>query len=88
MAEAEASLTVIGADDPLPAPAETGSPPSGSPPASGGPPLRERWNDYGIGLLLQGDLKGAVAAFERVIEIDPQYPRRAGQRRPRAAAGR
>ena len=73
MAEAEASLTVIGADDPLPAPAETGNP-SRSPPASGGPPLRERWNDYGIGLLLQGDLKGAVAAFERVIEIDPQYP--------------
>ena len=25
--------------------------------------VRERWNDYGIGLLLQGDLKGAEAAF-------------------------
>ena len=74
MAEAEASLTVIDAGDPLPAPAEAGDPPSGSPPASGGPPLRERWNDYGIGLLLQGDLKGAVAAFERVMEIDPEYP--------------
>ena len=24
---------------------------------------RERWNDYGIGLLLQGDLKGAENAF-------------------------
>ena len=24
-----------------------------------------RWNDYGIGLLLQGDLKGAEAAFTR-----------------------
>jgi tetratricopeptide (TPR) repeat protein len=35
--------------------------------------LRERWNDYGIGLLLQGDLKGAEAAFERVTEIDPSY---------------
>jgi len=34
----------------------------------------ERWNDYGIGLLLQGDLKGAEAAFLRVTEIDPTYP--------------
>jgi tetratricopeptide (TPR) repeat protein len=34
---------------------------------------RERWNDYGIGLLLQGDLKGAERAFEKVTEIDPKY---------------
>jgi tetratricopeptide (TPR) repeat protein len=34
---------------------------------------RERWNDWGIGLLLQGDLKGAEYAFQRVTEIDPQY---------------
>jgi tetratricopeptide (TPR) repeat protein len=34
----------------------------------------ERWNDYGIGLLLQGDLKGAQAAFQRVTEIDPTNP--------------
>ena len=33
-----------------------------------------RWNDYGIGLLLQGDLKGAAAAFEKITEIDPQNP--------------
>ncbi len=33
-----------------------------------------RWNDYGIGLLLQGDLKGAEAAFARITEIDPQNP--------------
>jgi len=25
-----------------------------------------RWNDYGIGLLLQGDLRGASAAFAEV----------------------
>lgn len=31
-----------------------------------------RWNDYGIGLLLQGDLKGAAAAFEKITEIDPK----------------
>jgi len=34
----------------------------------------ERWNDYGIGLLLQGDLKGAEAAFQRTVEIAPQNP--------------
>jgi Flp pilus assembly protein TadD len=34
----------------------------------------QRWNDYGIGLLLQGDLKAAQAAFEKVTEIDPNNP--------------
>jgi len=34
----------------------------------------QRWNDYGIGLLLQGDLKGAQAAFQKVTEIDPNNP--------------
>ena len=63
MAEAEASLEVIDADEPLPA----------VPPAAA-PSLRERWNDYGIGLLLQGDLRGAEAAFRTVMEIDPEYP--------------
>ncbi len=33
-----------------------------------------RWNDYGIGLFLQGDLKGAAAAFQKITEIDPQNP--------------
>jgi tetratricopeptide (TPR) repeat protein len=37
------------------------------------PSVRERWNDYGIGLLLQGDLKGAEAAFLKVTEMDPAY---------------
>jgi Flp pilus assembly protein TadD len=35
---------------------------------------RERWNDWGIGMLLQGDLKGAEYAFRRVTEIEPAYP--------------
>src|SRR5579883_2977481 len=35
---------------------------------------RERWNDWGIGMLLQGDLKGAEYAFERVTEAEPSYP--------------
>lgn len=34
----------------------------------------QRWNDYGIGLLLQGDLKAAQAAFERVTQVDPKNP--------------
>jgi len=34
---------------------------------------RLRWNDWGIGLLLQGDLKGAQYAFQKVTEIDPAY---------------
>ncbi len=34
----------------------------------------QRWNDYGIGLLLQGDLKGAEAAFTKVTEIDARNP--------------
>jgi len=38
-----------------------------------GPEVRERWNDYGIGLLLQGDLKGAEAAFLEVTAMDPAY---------------
>ena len=33
----------------------------------------ERWNDWGIGLLLQGDLKGAEYAFKRVTEAEPGY---------------
>jgi tetratricopeptide (TPR) repeat protein len=35
--------------------------------------VRERWNDYGIGLLLQGDLKGAEAAFQKVTVMEPGY---------------
>jgi Flp pilus assembly protein TadD len=51
-------------------------PPDAAPPparATSGRAVRERWNDYGIGLLLQGDLRGAEAAFLRVTEIDPAY---------------
>ncbi len=34
---------------------------------------RERWNDWGIGMLLQGDIRGAEYAFHRVTEADPAY---------------
>jgi len=33
-----------------------------------------RWNDYGIGLFLQGDLKGAQQAFEQITKINPTNP--------------
>jgi tetratricopeptide (TPR) repeat protein len=32
----------------------------------------ERWNDYGIGLFLQGDLKNALMAFTKASEADPK----------------
>jgi tetratricopeptide (TPR) repeat protein len=35
--------------------------------------VRERWNDWGIGLLLQGDVKGAEYAFTKVTEAEPGY---------------
>jgi Flp pilus assembly protein TadD len=37
------------------------------------PGTRERWNDWGIGLLLQGDLKGAEYAFLKAGEAEPGY---------------
>jgi Flp pilus assembly protein TadD len=33
-----------------------------------------RWNDYGIGLFLQGDLKAAEAAFAKITDADAQNP--------------
>lgn len=41
--------------------------------SSATPATRERWNDWGIGLLLQGHLAGAVFAFTRVTEAEPRY---------------
>jgi tetratricopeptide (TPR) repeat protein len=62
MAQAQASLTVLAAGAPLPAirPLMTRD-------------VRERWNDYGIGLLLQGDIKNAEATFLKVTQMDPGY---------------
>jgi len=62
MAESKASLTVVPKSAPLsePAPFLHAT-------------VRERWNDYGIGLLLQGDLKAAEAAFRKVSAMDPGY---------------
>ncbi|MGH9330113.1 MAG: tetratricopeptide repeat protein, partial [Vicinamibacterales bacterium] len=62
MAKAEATLAVAAANAQVPA-LKTLEDKS----------VRERWNDYGIGLLLQGDLKGAEAAFLRVTKMEPGY---------------
>lgn len=37
-------------------------------------PLWLRWNDYGIGLFQQGDLKGAAAAWTKTTELAPDKP--------------
>ncbi len=37
-------------------------------------PLWERWNDYGIGLLLEGDTRRALAAFQQVTALAPKNP--------------
>ena len=66
MAEDTATLRVIDRGEPS-EPAIEGS---GENPQSN---HRERWNDYGIGLFLQGDLKGAEAVFLKVTEIEPSY---------------
>jgi len=62
MAENVATLKVVDREEPLPA-AKPFLDVS----------VRERWNDYGIGLLLQGDLKGAEAVFEKVTVMEPGY---------------
>jgi tetratricopeptide (TPR) repeat protein len=62
MAEASATLRVLPAEAELPEVKRFLD-----------PSVRERWNDYGIGLLLQGDLKGAEAAFLKVTEMEPGY---------------
>lgn len=41
-------------------------------PYTTGRPLWERWNDYGIGLFLQGATREALPAFARVTELAPQ----------------
>jgi tetratricopeptide (TPR) repeat protein len=61
MAEDTKDLRVISREDPVPRPQVVLSKDDWT-----------RWNDYGIGLFLQGDLKGAEQAFGKITEIDPQ----------------
>lgn len=43
-------------------------------PYATGRPLWERWNDYGIGLFVQGATREALPAFGRVAELAPESP--------------
>ena len=70
MASEKATLKVVGTA-PVPSTEVVESVPVPSTAELGN--ARERWNDYGIGLLLQGDLKAAQIAFSKVTEIDPAY---------------
>jgi len=57
----------------LPVAPKRDTPPAAAP--RGNPdPLWLRWNDYGIGLFLQGDLKGAARAWTRVEELATDKP--------------
>ncbi|HEY6911945.1 MAG TPA: tetratricopeptide repeat protein [Myxococcales bacterium] len=64
VASAEAQLPLAGVQAAPAAPAAA---------AKAGAPPSERWNDYGIGLFLQGDLRNAAHAFARVRELAPGY---------------
>lgn len=46
---------------------------SAAPTITSTPKIRERFNDYGIGLFIQGDIRGASDAFTRVTQIDPKW---------------
>ncbi|MGB9148223.1 MAG: tetratricopeptide repeat protein, partial [Acidobacteriaceae bacterium] len=63
MAQSTAELTVLPAGKPLPAPQIVTEKADWS-----------RWNDYGIGLFLQGDLKAAEIAFTHATQADPANP--------------
>ncbi len=55
-------------------PSAAGRPPAEVPSRGNPDPLWLRWNDYGIGLFLQGDLKGASRAWTKVAELAPDKP--------------
>jgi tetratricopeptide (TPR) repeat protein len=63
MAQSTAELTVLRPGSPLPAPEIVTEKADW-----------HRWNDYGIGLFLQGDLKAAEAAFIHTTQADPDNP--------------
>ena len=64
MAQDTQDLHVVDADAPLPDMTHPKEKPDVD---------RERWNDYGIGFLRQGDLRSARLAFDKVTELQPGY---------------
>jgi tetratricopeptide (TPR) repeat protein len=70
-------ITTLARDEvslPLSLPRRDGSETREQSPRGNSDPLWLRWNDYGIGLFQQGDLKGAVRAWTRVAELSPDKP--------------
>jgi tetratricopeptide (TPR) repeat protein len=63
MAQSSAELTVLAQGSPQPAPQVATQKVDW-----------HRWNDYGIGLLLQGDLRAAEIAFTHATQADPNNP--------------
>jgi tetratricopeptide (TPR) repeat protein len=62
MAQAQAVVSVVARDAKVPDPQPVMD-----------KSVRERWNDYGIGLLLQGDIRNAEATFLKVTRMEPEY---------------
>jgi hypothetical protein len=71
VASAAMDLPLVGAVVPPPAPAPVTAEAKPGAPKPAAP--SERWNDYGIGLFLQGDLRNAANAFAKVRELAPGY---------------
>jgi Flp pilus assembly protein TadD len=67
-------LPVAGTAPLAPDPSPAGRRKNAGPVRGNADPLWLRWNDYAIGLYLQGDLKGAAAAWTRVAELAPDKP--------------
>lgn len=65
LAEAGATLRVVDPGAPLP---DMGSPELELPADA------RRWDHYGVGLALQGDLRGAEEVFRRVVDLAPRDP--------------
>ncbi len=67
-------VTTLAADSvTLPVATARAVPTTGGPRGNSDPPW-QRWNDYGIGLFLQGDWKGASRAWTKVAELAPDKP--------------
>ncbi|MCA1580599.1 MAG: tetratricopeptide repeat protein [Acidobacteria bacterium] len=62
------------ASDTVRIPVAAGEVPAGGTPRGNPDKLWQRWNDYGIGLFLQGDYRGAARAWTRVAELAPDKP--------------
>lgn len=74
-AHASLPVTTLASDTAaLPVEAPGSTPAAAKAPRGNPDPPWLRWNDYAIGLFLQGDLKGAAEAWTKVAELAPEKP--------------